>query len=172
MERGGYVTDWRHVRKAVASSAGAGALFGAVYGVARGRGGQGALLAAAQAAGFTSSFFVLREGIRHAARVSDWRQDWVALNGLSCAAGSALAASLRSSWSGAVFVRAFVGGAVAGVLGSLAYVWADGAVRRYRAREPGASSDFSWLPSWAPIHKVTDEELKELQLKQQQQQKR
>jgi hypothetical protein len=172
MERGGYVTDWGHVGKAVASTAAAGAVFGAVYGVARGRGGQGALLAALQVAGFSTSFFVLREGFRHTARVEDWRQDWVALNALSCASGSALVGSMQRSWSGAVFSRFFVGGAVAGVLGSLAYLWIDEAVRRMRRRESASAPEWSWLPSWAPIHKVTPEELKELQIKQQQQQKR
>ena len=154
----------------------AGAVVGAVYGAARGRGGQGALVAAMQVVGFSGSFFVVREGFRHAARVSDWRQDWVVLNALSYGTVSALVGSLRrGARTGKTFASFFVTGAAAGAVGSLAYVWLIEAARRRRRwlQETGsAESEASWIPAWAPIHKVTEEELKELQYVQQQQQKR
>lgn len=171
---GEYVTDWAYVRRATVAAAGVGAVCGGVIGAATARGGKGALLAGVQAAVFAGSFFVVREGFRHAARVESWKQDWAALNGLSCATGAALVGMVRAGWRRQVFVRSFIAGALVGLTGSALWVLADrmvvakegnSAMEKTTAmtEEEKRQADKGWLPSWSPFRRISKEEIEERQ---------
>jgi hypothetical protein len=153
-----YSSDWAHVRLSVGVAGVIGGLGGWIYGVSRASGARGALVVAFQSALFSGSFFVVREGFRHAVKVDSWQQDWIAINTLSCGTGAAVMGLLReASLSKRVFVRSFLGGAVLGMLGSAAYLVVD----RLVLNRSQASGGMEWpsAPAWFPFRKISDEEV-------------
>ncbi len=154
-----YESDWSHIGRTVALASLVGAGVGWVYGVSRASGAKGALLASVQSAVFAGSFFVVREGYRHALRVRSWNEDWMAVNVLSSGTGAAFVGSIRSKWSRLVFVKSFLGGSMAGMAGSIVYLVFD---RMYLGDGVGKMSDLvPSMPSWSPFRRISQEEVKE-----------
>ena len=125
-----------------------------------------ALVAGAQMAMFTSSFFVIREGYRHLLKVKQAESDWYVLNSLSMGTGAGLFGMVRMGWNQKVFVKSFVSGCIMGIGLSVIYVGASSALRAYiqksRAEEGfDLAEKIPQAPQWFPFRKLDKEEVAE-----------
>lgn len=166
-----YQTDWKYVWSAVGAAGVAGGVLGLVVGISRFKSGlRHALVASTQGAVFAGSYFLVREGVRHVVRVSEWSDSWYEINSVSCALSSAALASVRGGWNRMVFSGGLASGFVVGLAASVVFVELSRVVKNSNVtnvtedQSKDANVDtnkesFWRIPTWVPFRPLTNDEL-------------
>lgn len=115
---------------------------------------------------FVCLFLFLFDRSTRATRIESWEQDWLALNVVSASMGAGVITMVRTgNTRGPMVVRAMVGGAAVGLVGSLGYVaamrWRRKRVGEQEQQEHDNGEPWFTLPRWSPLRKMEPEELEE-----------